>query len=65
MKTGSIDLEEVSTILATKVIAAGHIATFEADGSVDPLTYRAPEGVHAKVQKFLETELHNLLGRAA
>jgi hypothetical protein len=65
MKTGNFDLEEVSTVLATKLIQAAHIATFESDGSVDPLTYRAPEGVHTKVQKFLETELCTLLGRAA
>ena len=65
MKTGNFDLEEVSTVLATRIIQAAHITTFVPDGSVDPITYRAPEGVQTKVQKFLEKELSTLLGKAA
>jgi hypothetical protein len=68
MKTpvASIDLEEASTVLATKLVNAAHITTFEPDGSIDPITtYHAPEGVHTKVKQFIEKELCELLKRAA
>jgi hypothetical protein len=62
----NIDLEQASTVLATKLVNAAHITTFEPDGAIDPVTtYRAPEGVHTKVRQFIEKELCELLGRAA
>jgi len=64
MKQGNIDLEEISTVLATKIIHAGHITTFTPDATADPITDVVYPEVHKKVQKFLETELCELLKAA-
>jgi hypothetical protein len=65
MKTGSsIDVGEISTVLARKVIVGGHITSFEIDGA-DPVMSTVDPTVHKQVATWMESELNKLLGKAA
>jgi len=64
MKPGNIDLVEASTVLATKIIHAGHITSFTPDATADPVTDVVRPEVHKKVQQFIEQELCTLLKAA-
>jgi len=65
MKPGSFDVEEISTVLARKVIVGGHITSFEIDGAADPVMNTVDPTVHKQVATFLSSELSKLLGKAA
>jgi hypothetical protein len=64
MKPGSLDVGEISTVLARKVIVGGHITSFEIDGAADPVMSTGDPTVHKQVATFLEAELCKLLKAA-